>query len=719
MADGKPIPEVIDTTTREYYRSFLNIRDSGKFKEAKDALELAFARMPKNPELLREFLRLHLSVEQINWGFVAQLCRSILELDANDSRANYMLARVEFEQYDDGNKPTASERKDPERVLKSRDYLEASKKSAVYPIWRTLELEVLMTRWLLAQPPEKRCGIDEQKESARVRELLFDPKTGALARAANREGFDGLSRLDVIGIINIHQAAIEVAAEDARKAPTGPQLILHSALKSLLSIARVLAEDPKNILLAGEVIEVLTATSVAAQPEAERSMPAEWDTFARSLEAFCKKAVESKTCRASASIRLAEIHQVDADKAAARNDPAAVAAVERKALEWYDEAARWPKMSDEMRVDVNARALELKTSTAGPVAVMEPNLTALRGLKGPKAKAAAAFFAGAAAVRVGRLTEALGHLNEAAGVENGGEFVLRAFAALPALALQTGKYREAANFARDLDKGWDNLAGFSRHGKAWVAQFVGNRDELSAIAASAQFALARQRVERELKDRPGKPLAADLTQSIEKAADAAMQKIKGKGGPNMIARLAQLEFLTVVGRSADAKAALDALNADYPNSADVLRVEITNVEARKAADARARIASEASKLFWAEWLASTGRTTEAIAGLDKGFATLVNGAKDPTAAAALIRAFGSAADSNDLTANRTMYARVREGVKSFGDTQMDMAARAFRSAAEAAPTRFAAADGLRQSLAALEKSDPNRGALLREELKLP
>ena len=186
-----------------------------------------------------------------------------------------------------------------------------------------------------------------------------------------------------------------------------------------------------------------------------------------------------------------------------------------------------------------------------------------------------------------------------------------------------------------------------------------------------------------------------------------------------VARLAQLEFLTALGRTADAKAAVDTLNADYPNSADVLRVEITNAEARKAADARARKASETSKLFWAEWLASTGRTSEAVAGLDKGLATLVSTAKDPAAAAALLRACGSAADTNDLTANRTMYARVREGVKSFGDMQLDVAARAFRSAAEAAPTRAAAADGLRQCLAAFEKADPNRGALLRAELKQP
>ena len=110
--------------------------------------------------------------------------------------------------------------------------------------------------------------------------------------------------------------------------------------------------------------------------------------------------------------------------------------------------------------------------------------------------------------------------------ENGGEFGLRAYVALPPLALQIGDYRKAASLAPQLDKGWDSLAGFSRYGKAWVAMFVTSRDELSAIAAIAQFALARQRVEREHKDKPGKFMAADLTQSFEKSAETAMQKIK-------------------------------------------------------------------------------------------------------------------------------------------------------------------------------------------------
>jgi hypothetical protein len=722
LAAGKPLTNTLDTTTQESYRSFARIPDDQERKEALTALQQAATRLPKNPDIHKEWFRVLLGIEPTNWPLVAQQSRVALDINPKDVRAHYLLARVEFEQFDEKGQPTKPDKRDPQRVLKARQHLEESKKAETYPYWRTADLDVQIGRWLVAQPADKRPGIDPAREAARIREILFEPKAGALARAAAREGFEAMSRFDVAALMNLHRAAVEVLAEDTRTDPAGAKGRLAAALASTTAAAKAAAELPRLAPLTDDLVAGLTEVAHSAQATWPTVGPEARERFVRDVDAVCRSAASKQLCPPEAAARLAGVYLT----LAAGGEPPAVAAAEKRAMEWYEEAAKSPKASTDLRNEAHTWALELQAATGADPAAAAPHLAALREAKSSRATAAAGLFAAVFAERAGRLEEAFRHLAEAAGTStDGGEYSIRAFAALPAVAVALGNYADAANYARELDRGWDSLATLNRYGKTWADRHIASRDELAALAAVAQYGQARQRVEREQRGKPAGPAApADLTRTFEKAGALALQKLKGKGGPNLVARLAHLEFLTAARRTADAQAAAQTLYADYPDSPDVLRAEFptSNVEARKAADPRAR---KAGGLFWAEWLASTGRTTEAIAEVEKapagkGLAALLKGAnpKDVHAAqAGLIRAIASADASNVLTFERSAHVAVRTAIERFANGKFDEAARGFRSASEVVATKAAAVEGLRQSLAALSAADPDKARRLTEELK--
>ena len=704
LADGKPIAETLDTTTREHYRNYWAMPDEAVRKEALAALNEALLRAPTHPEIVREVLRVRLSLEPTRWADVAPLAKATLEKTPTDSRANYLLARIEFEQFDDKNQPTPVDKRDADRVLKARQYLAASKATGNYPVWRTLDLDVRIALWLMARPGIRGAGFDPGAEADRLRGLLFDPKTGALVRAAAADEFDALSRFDVIGIVDLHRRAIEVAENDARTVPGPSGARLPAALRALLAITRTLTKDPRGKSQALEIVRDLTESAAAARPTALRIAPVEWEAFHKELDDFCRSAVTDQTCGATASSRLADLHLADADAAAARGDAPAVTAAEDRARDWLLEAARWPQTSPAVRAATHSRLLDLKVARGVPAADWDADLKALAASQLPRALAARAFFSAVLAVQDGRLQEAYGLFGQAAGVEDGGPYKLRAFATIPGLALVLGRLSDATNFARELDRGWDALATLDRFGRAWVASQVAGRDEAVAIAVVAQYRTARARVEKERKDKPGKTPAADLTKGTERAAEAALGRLPPKAAVALPARLAQLEFLASAGRlPGDVRVTADVLRADFPAAgAAVLRAEFpaADPDHRKTEDAQAKQAAKTDKLFWPEWLAATGRTADAATAVEAAggpgataLARLVGQLDGPSAGAALVRAAGADTDPGLLTAERAAYSRMRDGVIALADGKMTDAARAFQAVSEVPALKVAAVVG--------------------------
>jgi hypothetical protein len=682
LAGGNPLPETLDSSTKELYRNYLAIPDEAERKAATTALDEAYVRAPAHPDIVKDVLRVRLSFENPRWSAVATLAKATLHTTPDDSRANYLLARIEFEQFDEKNLPIAPEKRKADRVLKAKSYLEASKTSGNYPLWRTLDLDVRITRWLLAQPAADRPGFDAAAETARLRDLLFDPKSGALARAAAGEAFDSLSRFDVAGITELHRAAVELAAaaKNAPRVASSPKgdeedaARVATALKAALGVTKALTEHPVGKTIADDVVDDLTAAAAAGRPAAA---PADWAAFHQDLDAFAKAAAAKKMVRASSSVRLAELRLATGDAAAAEA--------------WYAEAAAWPKMAADTRVEIHARLLDLKTARGAPAAETADDLKALAGQPGPKAAAARAFFAGVEAERAGRLGEAFTEFARAAGDASGGDYMLRAYAALPGTALVIGKPTDAANYARELDRGWDALAKLDRFGQTWAAAHLTGRDEAVALLVVGQAQAQRQRLERKDKAKGAAGEAAKWAET----ATGFIRKLDPKGNPALAARLARLEVLAAAGLTAEAKAAADELRTAFPAAtAAILRAEIpaTDVPARTAADARAKAVGGA---FWAEWLASTNRVPDAATELektDKALAGLVR-RMEGSAAAALIRAVAGGDDASLLTAEKAAHARAKAAVKLLADGKMEEAAKAFDALAEVAALKVAAGVG--------------------------
>lgn len=663
VADGRPLSEPLDTTTRQRYRTFLEIPDEAMKIAALTALEEALVRVATHPDIVREALRVRLSLDPPRWALISQLAQATLVQSPDDTRAHYLLARIDFEQFDDQNLPTPPDRRDPDRVLKAAKALAASKKSGDYPVWRTLDLDVRITRWLLAQPPAKRPGVDAAAETARLRDLLFDPATGALARAAAGEAFDGMSRFDVAGVMDLHRAAVEVAAAAA----DGPRVA--AALQATLAVARALAGHPVGQTQAGDIHEVLTDVAAAGRPAVP---PAGWAAFLADLDAYGKAAAAKKMWWAGASVRMAEFR--------AAEDPAAAEA-------WYAEAAAWPRMPPAMKIDIHARLLDLAAARG---AAADASLQALAGESGPKAAAARAFFTGLADERAGRLDKAFNQFAQAANADPRGEYGRRGLSAVPGLALVLGKPLDAANWAKSLDEGWKDVAKLDPAGRAWVAAHVGGQDEVVALIVVGQGRAHRQRLERKEKGKPDTGAAVKWAET----ATALLRRLDPKGGPALAARLARAEVLSAAGQTAEAKAALDGVRTDFPAAtAAALRAELpaADVAGRTAADARAKAVGN---LFWAEWLASTGRAPEGAGELDRAGATALAGlvkGMDGAAAAALIRAVAAADDPTALTADRAVGRRAKAAVGLYGAGKMDEAGRAFAALAEVADLKAAAA----------------------------
>jgi hypothetical protein len=700
----QPLPDVLDTTTRERYRTYLAIPNAAERDRALTDLDQALNRAPDHPDILLEVLRNRLSVDPPQWGEIAALAQHILAHAPEDARANYLLARIEFEQFDEKNSPTPPDKRDPARVLRARQYLAKAKKDPKQPIWRTLDLDVRISQWLIARPEIRGDGFDSGAEAARLRKVLFDPKDGVLARAAAGVEFDVLSRFDVAGLIDLHRRAVDVAAEDAGSGAGPGAGRLLDTMRAFLAIVRTMRKLPAAKGMGPDLVQDLTDTAAATRSVAVRVAPDGWTAFRNELEDFCRSEAAVDT-GATAADRLAELRLADADDAAAAGHPDEVAAAEAKALDWLVVAARRPDASPGVRADTLGRILELKAARGVDLASWAAELEALAALTLPRAVAARAFFSGVHDVREGRLQEAYGLFGQAAAITDGGSYKLRAFAALPGLALVLGRLPDAINFGRDLDRGWTEFASLDRLGRDWVATQVNGREEAAAIAIIAQYRTAQARVERERKEQPEKEPAADLTKGTERSAEAALAKLPAKAAPALPARLARLEFLVTAGRPPDdVRATAAALRRDYRTvPAAILRAEVpaTDPDRRRAEDDRAREAAKSNRLFWAEWLISTGRSAEAakvvaeMSGFEGPALGRLLGSADPVAGAALVRALEADKDPSLVTAERAEFQKLGAAVRALSAGDSTAAAKAFHSVAEVPVLKGAAAAGIR------------------------
>ena len=97
-SEGKPLVEPLDTTLNEKYRSFTALPNLDDLQQAYGDLRRAADVDPDDHQLALDLLRVELVQPSIDWREVGKVCKVLVKKTPNDPRANYCLARDEFQQ---------------------------------------------------------------------------------------------------------------------------------------------------------------------------------------------------------------------------------------------------------------------------------------------------------------------------------------------------------------------------------------------------------------------------------------------------------------------------------------------------------------------------------------------------------------------------------------------------------------------------------------------
>lgn len=744
--DGKPLNEPTDTTTGKTYRAVQSMPEADEAQRvakqrAVDGLMRASEQLADNPEVVLEATRVALVAQPLNWGVVERLMKATLKFNPNDSRANYFLARFEFDQPQTENgvwAPRPADKKDKERMADALKYLSKAEENKV-PYWRAVHLRAeILAFEAEAAAKAKNDGTAKAKGDA-LDAVLFG-KGGAVEKAAAGEEMAALSSYDGNGIL----ALLELAMKRATDATADREAKVRRVVEDAIAAANHIADSKTGgqfIPGAGETtLDLLLHARQVLKPM-DRAW---WAKVTADAEGFLSK-------HPAANTRIGVVGK--------RTELAPDSASATKVLAAGVEAARKEKVPAAQMSDLLAELANLKLLANEPAAEVEKLISELRALDAKHVKARVDYLEGVLAERQGRLAQAR-KLYDAVLDDKEAKGTPLAFLAhmrLGPVCLATG---DPAAAARHFGLVADRLAGsgLTADERAWAEQATSGKDEVTALQAVATVRAKMLQMQQEAKGNPGKPMAADAKQQFERTLDQLTKNLRPPSNADRTARLAVTEFELAAGDREGADKRLASLMADYPDDVTVLRAAVARAvmpdEGKKEPDAaalgraderiekflRANPVSKAGKLFKAEWLVRTKRPGEAVEYL-KGLpeqddvvkrllagALLQTGAREEAQKVlaqlppdlgvdlAIIQAAGSKeeAEKGVQTAigryENNGLLKLYDGLQKLNAGKYEEAARAFRDAGEFTAISGAATTLLQRALIAYAAADRKRAA---------
>lgn len=632
--EGKPLQEIPDVEYKETYRAFAQIPPSQTQLDAFNALRRAahFLNSDKDKDLAREVvkesLRLELSLLPIDWSVVAPLLRKSVEFDPADVRANYFLAQYEYEQPGETGGPSPYERRAADRIDLAKGYLAAAKKNGA-AFWRTAGLEAEIAAWPVRTAAARKLKPDVVAAAEKaVDDLMFDPQNGLVIVAGRGEKLAGLRAADTRGLVSVLAVGTERGVANVRK-PGGTRDRLRTATQAALDLANKMNDDPALKPQLREVGAVLIAAAAEAQPYLAADETG-WKEYLAGVDALIAKAPEVSD-GPFAHLQLARVAGYDADLAARNNQsPVRIKELRERVVREAEaglKAASAPAVTDELHLLL----AEAKLQAGARGEEVEPHLARLRVSTVPRFKLIGQFFDARVAEHRGFLQKARELLLKVAadrGAGNG-DVVFRAQVLLAGLAQATNDTLGSLAALKEVETKY-NSPDLPPHARAWADQILGGQDTILGSLVAANLGVALQARAKYLNENPGKQtVPAELVKGYEDSAAFALGKLKGLSRGDWLARMADVQYQLAIGRRAEAVALVDKIALDYPDNVGVLRTRclLLAVPARgrpldpngvAAADQLIRKYikdfpdTNAGKLFQAEWMMMTGRADEAV-----------------------------------------------------------------------------------------------------------
>jgi predicted Zn-dependent protease len=761
-AEGKPLDDNTDTTTNEKYRSYaaVALRDQMQYQEALQSLRLAVPLLPDEPELLKDAVRLELSLQPIDWQYAEPLLRQIVKLNPKDGRAHFFLARYNFEQPDAsaGGLPTAYDRRDLPRVEEAKASLKAAKENG-QPFWRVAYMEADIANWELAEAKKGKNRSSIELKTQALEGLLFG-RDGLLDRATRGVGLtNALSVVDAGGLFGVHKVAMRFATEgDGETADKAGRV--RQVADSLLASSEKLAESKSGEQFLEEVGETLALLLDTAQPFLTTTNPDAWRKMTEAANAFLDKYPKTKG-RLNTTLILANVTRRDSFVSKDKARSAAMVADAIKVLEAGLEAGKKANAPAGQLADFHVNLAEAKLLSNRPTAEVEAHIRELRTLDHPRARAVTNFLEGVLAARQGKLDKAR-PLFEAVTTDKEAKntpLAARAIYFLAPVALATGDPAAAAGYYGQLADAYKQPKSLSPAERAWAEQTAGGYEEAVAYQVIATIQAGLKRVSQETRGQTGATPSRATLDGIAEQAERLAKDLRAPSPADRAARQALAEFRILTKDLDTADKLIAGLTTDYPSNLDVLKLQVSRTlqpakgekEPDQAAKAKAEgqirqfVANnpdnQSGKLFWAQWLMANKRGKEAADYLrnvnnfpdqevvkrllanalaqagEREEARKVLGADplDPAVDVVLLEAAIAKMSEEQKKEvlnrfERTGLTKLHEAAKKQAEGKFEEAAREFNAAIEFAGVKRAALSLLQRALVGLAGQDPKKAA---------
>ena len=755
QADGKPLQMSTDSSTNEQFRTYFAIPEPDVRMDAINSLRNATLKLSDQPEVVKEALRVELSLQPLIWQFAEKLCRDAVKLNEKDARAHYFLALFEFEQpILASNVSTPADKRDATRVDKAREHLEKARANGA-PYWRVAGLEAAMLQW---QMTETKKGKGAER-AAKALDALLHGKDAALDKASRGIAFSPLSVYDFRGLLGVQLIAMKLASEGEGQ-PIEKAGKVKDVAQTVLDATAALCEAKGADGFLGDAGEALADALSTAQPFVAGADPTGWKKLTGEASGLMKK-YPPLAAKPGTALRLADMSQRDGAA-----DPTRRGQFQNDAITHIEaalETAKKGKPSPDELAALYATLANTKLLANKPAAEVEAILVELRKLNAPKRANDIRYLEGVLAERQGRLAAARRLLEPVVTDKDSKNTPLAGMAVgrLATITLALDDPGAAAGYLSQLAEMYgkkDNLDATSR---AWLEQAAGSRDEVTAYQVVATVQSGLKRIEQLTKDKPDAPIPADMRQQVLTAAERYIKTLRAPSPPDRRARLAVARYHLLTQDRESADKLMTALSADYADSVDVLRESVGHIltppkgkkelapgaqdraEERIRQFLRTNPASKGGKLYWAQWLMQTKRVREAADYLrdprnfpdqDPVVTRLLAGAlvqsgereeakkilgslpADPLVDLILVQAAASKeAAEKDLQSAIGRYEnngllRVYDAANKLNQGKFEEAAREFQAAGEYAQVRAVARTGLLRALVAFAGADPKKAA---------